>query len=86
MSCCGGFQPFQALIARNNSFDLLEAAKEKRYDIVFLDIHFGNVDGRDIAQQLLTAQPEIILAALTSFDDPETIQTTVNAGFKERFS
>ncbi|WP_341903883.1 response regulator transcription factor [Fluviicola taffensis] len=69
----------------NNGADLLEAAKQSNYDIVFLDIHFGNADGREIASQLLKTQAHLILAALTSFDDPETIQTTVNAGFKAFF-
>lgn len=69
----------------NNSTDLLEATKQCNYDIVFLDIHFGNADGREIATQLLEKQPNLVLAALTSFDDQETIQTTVNAGFKAFF-
>lgn len=69
----------------NNSKDLFEATKQRTYDIVFLDIHFGNADGREVASQLLQTQPNLVLAALTSFDDPETIQTTVNAGFKAFF-
>ena len=69
----------------NNSMDLLQAAEKSTYDIVFLDIHFGKADGREIAARLLQKQPNIILAALTSFDDSETIQTTVNAGFKAFF-
>ncbi|MGV3610947.1 MAG: LuxR C-terminal-related transcriptional regulator [Fluviicola sp.] len=69
----------------NNSKDLLQAVDECDYDIIFLDIHFGNADGREIATQLLQKQPNLILAALTSFDNSETIQTTVNAGFKAFF-
>ncbi|AEA43771.1 LuxR C-terminal-related transcriptional regulator [Fluviicola taffensis] len=69
----------------NNSTDLLQAVDKYTYDIVFLDIHFGKADGREIATQLLQKQPYLILAALTSFDDSETIQTTVNAGFKAFF-
>ncbi|MNU48417.1 putative transcriptional regulator [compost metagenome] len=69
----------------NKSIDLLEATKQRNYDIVFLDIHFGHADGREIASQLLQEQPHLVLAALTSFDDSETIKTTVNAGFKAFF-
>lgn len=69
----------------NSANDLLEATKLKEYDIVFLDIHFGSSDGRDLARQLLAVQPGLVLAALTSFDDQETIQTVVNSGFKAFF-
>lgn len=69
----------------NNSSDLITAVKRERYDIVFLDIHFGEADGREIAQLILADQLALILAALTSFDDQETIRTTINAGFKAYF-
>jgi DNA-binding NarL/FixJ family response regulator len=69
----------------NTSTDLLAAVKREQYDIVFLDIHFGEADGRELARMLLTDQPSLILAALTSFDDQETIRTTINAGFKAFF-
>ena len=69
----------------NNAHDLMLAAEQKKYSIVFLDIHFGKEDGRAVAKALLQKDPQLIIAALTSFDDKETIQSTVNAGFKAFF-
>jgi DNA-binding NarL/FixJ family response regulator len=71
--------------AANNKADLLAAAKERPYDMVFLDIHFGKDDGRQIAMELKQLFPGIILAALTSFDDKDTIRSTANAGFNAFF-
>ncbi len=71
--------------AVNNRADLMVSVAAKEYDIVFLDIHFGKHDGRDIAVELKHKFPDIILVALTSFDDKDTIQSTANAGFNAFF-
>lgn len=68
-----------------NKADLLAAITLKSYDIVFLDIHFGRHDGRDIAIELKQHFPGMVLAALTSFDDKDTIQSTAHAGFHAFF-
>lgn len=68
-----------------NKAELLAHARRESYNIVFLDIHFGEADGREIGQTLLAEQPALILAALTSFDDAETIRSTINTGFKAYF-
>ena len=64
---------------------LLDALKKKSYDVLFLDIHFGSFDGREIAIELKPLYPNLILAAFTSFDDLETIQSTINSGFNAFF-
>ncbi|MFA6150629.1 MAG: response regulator transcription factor [Chitinophagaceae bacterium] len=69
----------------NSRTDLLKMATAKKYDIVFLDIHFGKHDGRDIALELKNKYPNLVLVALTSFDDKDTIQSTANAGFNAFF-
>lgn len=71
--------------AANNRTDLMKMAAAKKYDIVFLDIHFGKHDGRDIAVELKHKFPNLVLVALTSFDDKDTIQSTANAGFNAFF-
>lgn len=65
--------------------DLLSAMTKKNYDLVFLDIHFGKHDGRDIAVEIRQKVEEVVLVALTSFDDKDTIKSTANAGFNAFF-
>lgn len=64
---------------------LIDALKKKPYDVLFLDIHFGTFDGREIATELKLLYPNLVLGAFTSFDDLETIQSTINAGFNAFF-
>lgn len=68
-----------------NKVELMNELKSNIYHIVFLDIHFGEYDGRDIAKEIKKTYPTIILAAFTSFDDKDTIQSTINAGFNAFF-
>jgi DNA-binding NarL/FixJ family response regulator len=65
--------------------ELLNVIDNSTFDVVFLDIHFGKHDGRNVAKELREKYPQIILVALTSFDDKDTIQSTVNAGFNAFF-
>lgn len=73
------------VVAAQNKTELLAAIAEGPFDMIFLDIHFGKYDGREIAKELKQKFPQILLAALTSFDDKETIQSTANAGFNAFF-
>jgi DNA-binding NarL/FixJ family response regulator len=68
-----------------SSEDLLMKIHQKHYDIVFLDIHFGSTDGRDVAKKINELYPTIILAALTSFDTEDTVQSALNVGFNAFF-
>ncbi|MEN9440211.1 MAG: hypothetical protein RLZ33_287 [Bacteroidota bacterium] len=68
-----------------SSDELLLKIERKQYDVVFLDIHFGVKDGRDIAKKIKEIWPTTILAALTSFDTEETVQSAINVGFKAFF-
>ncbi len=68
-----------------SSDEMLLKIEQKQYDVVFLDIHFGVNDGRDIAKKIKEIWPTTILAALTSFDTEQTVQSAINVGFKAFF-
>jgi len=74
-----------SVVVVKNKTELMAVLQNSSYDIVFLDIHFGEYDGRDVAKEIKAKYPKIILAAFTSFDDKDTIQSTVNAGFNAFF-
>jgi DNA-binding NarL/FixJ family response regulator len=79
------FEEVDRVEAVNDKFKLMHALQHASYDILFLDIHFGDFDGRDLAKEIRTKYPDMILAAFTSFDDRETIQSTIHAGFHAFF-
>lgn len=70
-------------VKNKSELDLI--LNKNSFDVVFLDIHFGDHDGRDVAKEIKLKYPKIILAAFTSFDDKDTIQSTVHAGFNAFF-
>jgi len=80
-----GIEEVASVDTANNRGDLMAAISAKPYDLVFLDIHFGKHDGREIAAEIKNKYPHFVLAALTSFDDKDTIQSTANAGFNAFF-
>jgi DNA-binding NarL/FixJ family response regulator len=68
-----------------NSAVMMNQLQMSTYDLLFLDIHFGNSDGRTLFTDILKLQPNLKVAALTSFDDKETIRSVVNFGFNAYF-
>ena len=68
-----------------NYKEILFNLEQNKYDFVFLDIHFGNEDGRNVGKFIRKNYPLTKLIALTSFNDLETIQSTINAGFNAFF-
>ena len=65
--------------------DILMNLTKKNYEIAFLDLHFGQTDGRNLAQEILKQYPDITLAVLSSFDDKDSIRTAIHSGFKAYF-
>lgn len=64
-----------------NFIELKETLKEENFDILLLDIHFGQHDGREIIGEIKQMAPDMKVIALTSHSDSVTIKSSVNAGF-----
>jgi DNA-binding NarL/FixJ family response regulator len=69
----------------SNATELFHELQQNSFDIIFLDIHFGMDDGRELAQKIAQQYPNITKVALTSFEDKDTIKSSINAGFKAYF-
>ncbi len=64
-----------------NYADLNKHLTDQTVDVLFLDISFGNADGREILRTLKKEQNSTKVIALTSFGDTATIKSCVHAGF-----
>ncbi|MDO5655968.1 MAG: response regulator transcription factor [Flavobacteriaceae bacterium] len=64
-----------------NYIELNKYLNSEQFDILLLDIHFGNHDGREIINEIKHTAPEMKIIALTSHSDATTIKSTINAGF-----
>lgn len=64
-----------------NYFVLKELLEKESFDVLLLDIHYGNHDGRTILKEIKSNHPDMKVIALTSHGDASTIKTAINAGF-----
>lgn len=55
-------------------------ARERRPDVVLLDARLPDLNGADVCRRLRAADPDIIVAILTTFADDELVQACVRAG------
>jgi DNA-binding NarL/FixJ family response regulator len=55
-------------------------ARERRPDIVLLDARLPDLNGADVCRRLRAADPDIVVAMLTTFADDELVQACVRAG------
>lgn len=64
-----------------NFIELKDILKKESFDVLLLDIHFGQHDGREIIGEIKQMAPDMKVIALTSHSDSVTIKSSVNAGF-----
>ena len=73
---------FVEVTERAASFsELKEQLGKKEFDLMFLDIHFGKHDGREIIGEIKQMNPNLKIIALTSHSDSTTIKSSIHAGF-----
>lgn|SRR5690606_5662938 len=65
----------------NDYMELKTAMEIQEFDVLFLDIHFGKHDGREIISEIKEKNPMMKVLALTSHSDSSTIKSTINSGF-----
>lgn len=76
-----GRDPGLEIIGESHSGrDAIVAVERLRPDVVLLDVRLGDVDGDQVAQALLRAQPDIKIIMLTAFDDPSVLQSCLEMG------
>lgn len=65
----------------SNFPELKDQLGRQEFDLMFLDIHFGKHDGREIIGEIKQMKPNLKIIALTSHSDSTTIKSSINAGF-----
>lgn len=75
------FSFVESVIRSIDHHEVKSALKEKAFDVVLLDIHFGKTDGRELIAEIKSIQPNVKVIALTSHSDATTIKSSVSAGF-----
>jgi len=58
----------------------LQLAKEKDYDLVFLDLKMPGVDGAEVFKELRTVKPDLPVTIVTGFPDSELMMSALANG------
>jgi len=70
---------FEVSFAKNKS-KLIYLLKEESFDIIIQDVQFGEVDAREIIQEIRIIQPNIKIVALSSHIDAFTVKSVLATG------
>ncbi len=70
---------FEVSFAKNKS-KLIFLLKEQTYDLIIQDVQFGEVDAREIIQEIKLIQPNIKIVALSSHVDAFTVKSVLATG------
>ena len=65
-----------------NKQDLLELLSESSFEVIILDVQFGEDDARQVIQAVEKQAPGIKKIALSSFEDELTVKSVLAAGFQ----
>lgn len=68
--------------AAKNKTELLQFLKDETFDVLILDVQFGEDDARKVIKEVLTIQSEIFRIAISSFQDELTVKSVLAAGFQ----
>lgn len=74
---------FTAAINKN---ELIAQLESSQFDVLILDVRFGEDDAREIVQQILGIAPKIKLIALSSHEDELTVKSVLASGFQSYVS
>jgi DNA-binding NtrC family response regulator len=69
-----------AVIATSTGAEALAMVKEKRFDIIFLDVKLPDIDGVEFFEQVKSIDPEVAVIMMTGYSETELMQKVISHG------
>jgi len=73
---------FKVVGSAQDGFECLECVKEKRPDIIFMDLKMPGINGIETTRLICQDHPEAKVIMLTVYDEKESITQAIQAGAK----
>ena len=70
------------ILEASDKNELIEILSQSIPDIIFIDFYLGQEQSCSIIEETLSCHPNIIIIALSFYDEYEYIETMLNAGVK----
>ena len=71
---------FEVVAEAADGVEAVTAAREHHPDVVLMDVRMPNLDGIEATRRIVSAQPEVRVLALTTFDLDDYVYAAVRAG------
>ncbi len=76
----GTFTDIEIVGTAADGLEAVQLAAERHPDIILMDLSMPNLDGFDATRQILAANPNIRIVALTSFSEQRKVFDAISAG------
>ena len=68
------------VITASTGAEALAMVKEKRFDIIFLDVKLPDIDGVEFFEQVKAIDPEVAVIVMTGYSETELMQRVISHG------
>ena len=68
------------VVTAETGTEALDRAKEKHFDIIFLDIRLPDIDGTQIFEQVKAIDSEVAVIMMTGYSEEESIRRAISQG------
>ena len=68
------------VVTASSGAEALARVKEKRFDIIFLDVKLPDIDGVEFFEQVKAIDPEVAVIMMTGYSETELMQRVISHG------
>jgi two-component system response regulator HydG len=69
-----------SVVTASSGGEALARVREKRFDIIFLDVKLPDIDGVDFFEQVKAIDPEVAVIMMTGYSETELMQKVISQG------
>jgi two-component system response regulator HydG len=69
-----------SVVTVSTGAEALARVREKRFDIIFLDVRLPNMDGVELFEQVKAIDPEAAVIMMTGYSEEELVQKAISRG------
>jgi len=69
-----------SVVTASSGAEALAMVKEKRFDIIFLDVRLPDIDGVEFFEQVKAIDPEVAVIMMTGYSEAELMQKVISHG------
>ena len=69
-----------SVVTASSGAEALARVKEKRFDIIFLDVRLPDIDGAQLFEQVEAIDPEVAVIMMTGYSEEESVKRAISQG------